>query len=638
MSGIAGYFGATQSPMVLASMVRKLVHRGPLGEEFHISPPVHMGARRISAADSGSGNQPVRSADKMLTIIFDGSIYNSREERKKLAAKGRVFLTQADAEVILALYEEYGVACVNHLRGMFAFALHDQKKNLVFMARDRMGMKPLYYATSQRGDFVFASEIKAIFQHPGIQVLPDMIGVDAYMSLGYSPGPESMFKGVHKLPAGHWMIWNPGLHAHIEPYWQWESFMAHDPALKTDSDFQEKFGTLFDETVKMHMSAGAAVGAFLSGSADSSAIVASMAKQSSAPVNTFSIGFDKQDAGLVEAQATAQHFGVSHHELICQPADMESLPELIWALDEPVADFGVVSMRLLSQFAHGHVGAILSGAGADEMLAGRSIHKTLLCARAIPKLAYKMAKSFGVLLPSALLEPMFGHPGRRGLRGKMKLVDFMGEMLRGSLVRQYYFMSSVFDRYDKKHLYDTPMKQVMETFIDTQKNVTGWPTWLSSLLALQQAHRLPDDILTRLDKMTMLHSLEGRAPFMDHKLAEFLLSVPDHLKNDGKRGKILLLDYAEKAMPGISARPTNPSPMPIEKFLSAKPLKEMVDICLSERSIRKRGLFDPEGVRHILDQLRVGDSSIYAKQVFSLLSLELWFRIYIDNEKGWISS
>lgn len=637
MCGIAGYFGATRSPMVLAAMVRKLAHRGPDGEGFHSSAPVHMGMRRLSIIDLQGGDQPVYSEDKTLAIVFNGEIYNYREERENLIRKGHRFSTRSDTEVILKLYEEYGVNCVNYLRGMFAFAIHDQQKNLVFMARDRLGVKPLYYSTTQTGDFVFASEVKALFEHPGVHAVPDLLGVDAYLSMRYSPGPGSMFKGVRKLPAGHRLIWNPGLHVMVEPYWTWESHKQPDKALKTDADFQARFDALFEEAVRLRLVADVPLGAFLSGGVDSSAIAAAMARQSGAAINTFSVGFGWEGDELADARETAKRLGANHREVICHQADMEKLPELIWALDEPVGDPIIVPMHLLSQMAARHVKVALSGEGADEMLAGYFMHKTLLQARRLPKAFFRIARPFVSAVPPFLLDLAFDYPGKMGKRSKRKLVDFMGEMQGSNLSRQYHFLISLFDRRDKKWLYDAPMKQVMETFFDTFRSGPEWPTLLSSMLALQQPHWLPDDILTKLDKMTMINSLEGRVPFMDHKLVEFLLGAPDHLKYAGGRNKILLRNYVEKVLPGISARPKKAFYVPLEKYLNVNPLKDMVDLCLSERSIRKRGLFDYDAVRYILGQVKTGDF-VYAKQVFSLLALELWFRIYIDNEKGWISS
>lgn len=637
MGGIAGYLGKPQVPDVLTSMVGKLAHRGRSSEGFYAEQHVHMGVRRLAMLDMTSGDQPMYSDDRKIAIVFNGEIYNYRQERDELIAKGYKFTTHSDTEVILKLYLEYGVNCVNRLRGMFAFAIHDQNKDFVFIARDRLGVKPLYYTTTQSGDFVFASEIKSILEHPGVHAVPDMVGIDAFLSMRYSPGPDGMFKGIHKLPAGHRLLWNPGLHVDIESYWHWDDYKYHDTSLHTDKDFQDRFDELFDEAVHLSMGADAPMGAFLSGGIDSSAIVASMAKQSSDAINTFTVGFDWEGDELEAARAVSDRLGTQHNEVVCTTADFDKLPELIWALDEPVGDPVILPMHLLSQLAGQSVRGVLTGDGADEMLAGYGLHQTLLRAHNLPPVAYKLLKPVTAMMPSAILDLFSSSPEQMGARGKRKLVDFMGEMQTKSLSHQYHFLMSLFDATDKKKLYHKPMRQVMDTFIDSRKDDDSWPSTMAAMLAQQQAHGLQDDILTKLDKMSMLSSLEGRVPFLDHKLVEFLLSAPDHLKRKNGRDKVLLRNYTERHLPGVGGRPKKPSRIPLQKYLSMRPLKDMMEMCLSEKSVQKRGLFDYDAVKYILAEMRSGNA-FYARQAFSLLSLELWFRIYIDNEKGWISS
>lgn len=637
MGGIAGYLGGHQPATVLSSMVRKLSHRGSDGEGFYNVPPVSMGARRFAMTGGATGGQPLYTPDRTMAIIFDGEIYNYKEEREKLVARGHVFATQSDTEVILRLYEEYGVGCLAHLRGMFAFVIHDQRKNLVFMARDRMGIKPFYYMTTQSGDFVFGSEIKALLEHPGVTATPDLIAIDAYLTMRFSPGPESVFKGVRKLPAGHFMIWNHGLHVHTEAYWKWDNFKAPEADLKTDNDYQERFNALFDESVRLNAEGDAKAGVFLSGSISSAAIVASLARQSSDNVSTFSVGYDTDSGTLASARAAARHFGADHHEVVCSPADMEKLPEIIWSLDEPVADAVVVPVHLLSQMARRSTKVCLSSGGADELLAGHPAHRSLLRARKMPKIMYSLASPLAAMMPSEMLGKLTGYPGKMGWRGRRRLALFMHEMRTSPLIRQYHALMTLFDREDKQIFYDAPMKPVMETFMDAQRETPSWPTFLSSMVALQQRNWLQDGTLPVIDKLSMASGLEARVPFLDHRLAEFLLSVPDHLKRSEENSKILLRNYAATRLPPAEHFKGQTFPPPLGKLLETRPLKDMVDMCLSERSVRKRGLFDYDGVRYLLSQAREGDY-IHAEQVFSLLSLEIWFRIFIDHEKGWISS
>lgn len=628
MGGIAGYLGSEQAPDVLRGMAEKLSHRGPDGSGEHVSAPVFMGVRW-----AGDSAQPVVGDDGQTAIVFDGEIYNSRKERQKLTEKGHVFKTRSSAEVILRLYQEYGVGCVSRLRGSFVFAIHDKAANLVFMARDRMGVKPLYYATTPAGDLVFASEIKALFAHPAMSAVPNLVGIDAFLTLRYSPGPESMFRGVHRLPAGHRLIWNPGLHVMVEQYWSWENYQVPDPALISDADFQQRFDALFEESVGLRIEGDSLPGVLLSGGLNSAAVAAAMTKLSGGPVRTFSVGFEESSGALQEARNIAQILGSEHQEIICSPADMARLPDLIRSLDEPIGDPLILPMSLVTGLARKNVRAVLSGDGADELLCGHYMHGALLRARNLPRVAYDVLRPVVEFIPPFLLNMMFDYPGKMGARSKRKLVDFIAEMKRGSLRNQYMFLHSLFDSVDKKHVYGHDMQRVMGTFQSLQEAESQWPTAMSTMLALQQEHWLPDSVLTRLDKISAASALEVRMPFMDHKLVEFLLSVPDHLKRGGNKDKILLRNYAAKTFPKLSSAPGRAFYVPLEKYIYTSPLKEVVEQCLSEESVKRRGLFEWGGVRHILEQMRSGDF-IFAKQAFALLVLELWFRIYVDYENG----
>ncbi len=627
MCGIAGYVGQGLEDAVLTRMVRALAHRGPDGEGFYRHGRVHMGMRRLSIIDVGGGHQPIYNADKTAVIVFNGEIYNYQEERARLEKQGRRFFTKSDTEVILALYEERGVECVHHLRGMFAFAIHDLKKNIVFIARDRMGVKPFYYCDVP-GGMAFASEIKALLEHPEVRREPDLAGIDAYLTLRYSPGPESMFAGIRKLPAAHWMIWDNGK-VEMKEYWRWEDWQNGERL--TDADYQKKFNALFEESVRLRMISEVPLGAFLSGGVDSTAIVAAMAKNSARPVETFSVGFDWKGDELDDARQVANRLGCNHHEVICRRDDMAILPKLVHALDEPVGDPIIVPMHLLSKLARQHVTVALSGEGADEMLCGYFMHKTLLRANRIPKGAAPLLAEAVRMTPAALLDLVFDYPGKMGARSKERLVDFLRLLQKSDVPGLYLFLISLFDGKDKKDLYAPVMKRH-----DLDRFSTHGPTFMSRMLSLQKDHWLPDDILTKMDKMTMVNSLEGREPFMDHKLVEFLLGTPDHLKRSGGRNKVLLRNYVDGVLPGgIAKRPKKAFYVPLEKYLFESPLQDMVRMCLSPGSIKKRGLFKPEAVAAIMEKGRSGDF-LYAKQIFSLLSLELWFRIYMDREAGWL--
>ena len=350
-------------------------HRGPDGDGFHVSGKVALGMRRLSIIDLAGGDQPIFNEDKTIAIVFNGEIYNFRDLRKDLEARGHRFSTHSDTEVIVHLYEDYGDACVDHLRGMFAFALHDIRRGRVLIARDRLGIKPVYYHRSN-GRLVFASEIKALLECPQVPREPDFAGIDAYLTLRYSPGPESMFAGISKLPAAHRMTWEKGEIA-IQRYWDPAPDGAQANGSDDDAASVERFASEFEESVRLRMISDVPIGAFLSGGVNSAAIVAAMAKNSDR-VNTFSIGFTWEGNELDAARAVAERLGCAHHETMCKQEHMALLPRIIWALDEPVGDPIVVPMYLLSELARRHVKVVLSGEGADEILAGYLMHKTML--------------------------------------------------------------------------------------------------------------------------------------------------------------------------------------------------------------------------------------------------------------------
>ncbi len=633
MAGIAGYFGTAQEPAVIQSMVRKMVHRGREGEAFYHAAPVFMGMRDHKAiADA----QPAYSPDESIAVMFAGRISNYGKLREELVRKGMFFTTDSVAELVLHLYEAYGLNACNYLRGKFVFAVHDSMKDLVFLARDRMGLEPLYYTTTQSGSFVFGSEIKTLLEHPAVQVTPDLVSIDAYMSMGYSPGPSSMFKGVYKLPAGHRLIWNPGLHVMIEPYWQWESFMTPDAALKTDDDFQNRFDVLLEDAVHSAVSGSENPGVFLRGATEETALAALMIKQKGS-VSSFAVGFAEDDTALAVPREIAKRLGTNHHEVICDMSDMEKLPEIVWALDEPVAGPEALVSHVLARSLRSETDTVLSGAGADDLLSGSLPHRVFMEAHKIPRPLHWFYRMILKMTPPDKLDHHFDTGGKIGMQCRDRLLAFMDEMRGGTPLRRYTSLISVFSARDKAGLYRETMEPVMENFLDMQRDWGQWPTMLSSMLALQKDFAIQDNTLMKLDKMSMLASVEARAPFVDHKLVEFLLGVPDHLKYHNKQNKVILRRHLDKNFPGMPEAPAKTSVLPMAKFMNASPLKDMIETCLSEASVKRRALFKWEAVQQLLARAKTEDV-LYLHQVFSLLMLELWFRVYVDHEKGWISN
>ncbi|MFN7113584.1 MAG: asparagine synthetase B family protein [Alphaproteobacteria bacterium] len=633
MAGIAGYFGQAREPEVLQGMVRKLAHRGRGGEAFYLANPVFMGIRG-AAADSTA--QPAYSHDDSIAVLFSGDISNYTALRDDLARKGIHFRGEGVAELILHLYEAYGLNLASHLRGRFVFAVHDTLKDFVFLSRDRMGQEPLYYMTTQSGTFVFASEIKALLEHPGVQVTPDMRSIDAYLTLGYSPGPDSFFKGVHKLPAGHRLIWNPGLHVMIEPYWQWETYMRADAALKSDEDFQARFNTLLEDAIGQSAAGLSKPGVALSGTVEETAIAAFLMKDAPRGLDTFTVGYDDGDTALAPAREIARKLGTRHNEVICTPPDMEKLPEIVWALDEPVADPSVLPAFMLAQLAGQSTDGLLRGTGADDMMCGLLQQEAFLRLNRMPAFMASFYRLGIKILPQTWMNSQFDCNGNVGDKCRERLLMFFAEVRKGSsLARRYGLMTSIFAARDKTAMYGDTISPMMESFIDGRKDPAGWPTQVSALLALQKDYVLQDSTLQRADKIAALASTVHRQPYLDHPLVEFILGAPDDLKYQSGRGKVMIRRYVEGIAPGlpeISRRDVN---LPIHRFMSTRVMRDMIENCLSEKSVAQRGLFKPAAVRDLVNASREGDI-IGLRQVFSLMMLEIWFRVYVEREKGWV--
>jgi len=635
MAGIAGYFGQAQTPETLQGMVRKLLHRGRGGEAFYHANPVFMGVRTTAAEGAA---QPAYSRDDSIAVLFSGEISNYAALRADLERKGIHCRNDSTAELVLHLYEAYGLNLATHLRGRFVFAVHDTLKDFVVITRDRMGQEPLYYTTTQSGDFVFASELKALLEHPGVRPVPELRAIDAFLSFGYSPGPGTFLKGVHKLPAGHRLIWNPGLHVMVEPYWQWETYMRPDASLKTDADFQARFDTLLEDAIAQSAAGLHKPAIALSGAAEETAIAAFLTKD--APphgLDTFTVGYDGDEEALLPAREIARRLGTRHNEIICTPPDMEKLPEICWALDEPLGDPAVVSSYMLSQQAGQGTDGIIRGVGAEDMMCGLLQQEAFLRMSRMPPLFSAFYRAGVNLLPQSWMDSQFDCNGRIGDKCRQRILMVLSELgnRRSSLMRRYAMMTAVFTARDKAALYTGTMSPVMESFMDSgRESALSWPTPISSLLALQKDYVLQDSTLLRADKIAGLTSTTLRLPYMDNALVEFILSAPDHLKYQGGKGKVMIRNYVEKVAPGLPEISRRHANLPMQRFLSARLMRDLMETCLSEKAVRARGLFNPDVVRHIVGRVRDGDM-IEMRQGFALLMLELWFRVYIDGDKSW---
>jgi asparagine synthase (glutamine-hydrolysing) len=568
-------------------------------------------------------------------LICNGEIYNYLPLREELLSRGHRFRTKSDSEVIVHLYEDMGPKCLQRLNGIFAFAIYDKNHRRLFLARDRLGVKPLYYVDLS-GRFLFASEFKSILRYKAFEPTLNPRAIHDYLALRYVPGPDGMFKELRKLPAAHYAIIQNG-HVMLTRYWQPELFSG--PFNGTEEEYLEGFAEHFERSVRLQMISEVPLGAYLSGGLDSSTIVAAMSKLVSEPIRTFTVGFDYEHDELAEAAELAKLLGCEHTEIACRPSDIELLPEVIYHLDEPIGDPIVIPMYQLAREAKKHVTVILTGEGADETLGGYLFHKVLLLghqvAHILPSLIRRAILSPALAItPAALINLAFNYPANLGRRGKLKVLDFLNMLEPQQLLEAYRHLISLFDERDAKALYAADFKTCIHTKSlpeDSREVLQSTAPYLNRILHLQFSHWLPDDILMKQDKLSMAHAIEARVPFLDHELVEYALRLPPSLKIRAGKSKYILRQYASRILPKkVAYRRKMPFYVPIEKRFSEPTFQELMHDTLSERSIRARGIFRPEAVSQLREALYRGEF-VFAKQVFSLIVLELWFRMAMDR-------
>ena len=631
MCGIAGFVNINQSNLI-KRMCTVMTHRGPDDEGIYEHGNIALGHRRLAIIDlSRSGHQPMSNEDDTIWITYNGEIYNYLELRERLQRKGHIFRSKSDTEVIIHAYEEWGVECLQRFNGMFAFAIYDQKTRELFIARDRIGIKPLYYW--QNGTkLIFASEMKAILEADVVQRNPNLHAISEYLALRYVPGPESLIEGIYKLPAGHYAIFKNGGQFDLTCYWKPEIYTG---PYRDDEFYFETFADLLEKAVQRRLMSDVPFGAYLSGGVDSSVIVALMSQMLDHPVKTFSVGFDSPKDELSNAKFVATHLHCDHQEVIVRPEDFHLLPKIVWHLDEPQGDAIVLPTFILSNLAKQSVKMVLTGEGADEILAGYQFHKIIhwsnFYMRMIPKIFHtNIACPLLRAIPASIMNLAFIHPGDLGEKGKQKIFNYTIRLYKSTLEDKYHSLISLFEPEDIQAL------QAKHGDAKNDYSAGNYPpksTSLNEVLHLQFSNWLPQNILWRQDKMTMANSIEGRVPFLDHTLVEFAMSLPPRLKIRGLAGKYLLRNYAKKFLPDtIAHRKKKPFYIPLEKFVRQKVFTELLNLTLSEEQINRRGIFNYDYVKRIID--RVEDSDfLYAKQVLSLMMLELWFQIYIDRNQ-----
>jgi len=594
---------------------------------------VALGHARLSIIDLDSGHQPLANEDETVWIVFNGEIYNYRELRTRLESAGHKFRTSSDTEVIVHLYEEYGTKCVDHLQGMFAFAIWDGNRKRLFLARDRLGQKPLIYRC-EKNRLVFASELKALLQIPGARRELNPEAVDAYLTYQYVPHPLTILKGYAKLPPGHRAVFENG-QLKIDKYWT----PPFEPGAATESnpaatfssvqDWQQELRKRLTSAVELRLRSDVPLGAFLSGGIDSTIISGLMQQLSDQKIHTFSIGFPvaKFDERVYAREAS--HFlGTEHHEEVVEPSALSMLPKLIWSYDEPFADSSAIPTMYLSEMTRQYVKVVLSGDGGDELFAGYDRYQAIKIGswfdrfpRGVRKLA---ASSIWQKLPASVEQKS----KRRRLK---RLLAAMGEEPR----RRYLKWITIFDEARREGLYSTEFKLELGNYDAADFLLAAFETCPSRDMVTRTSCAdvltyLPCDILTKVDRASMAYGLECRSPLLDHPVVELAAAMPIELKmSRGKKKKILTDTFSDLIPHSIQNRPKMGFGVPIDHWFRNE-LKELLyDTLLDDRALG-RGLFNPDAVRKLVEE-HVSAKWDHSYRLWSLLCLELWQRMFLDS-------
>jgi asparagine synthase (glutamine-hydrolysing) len=624
--GIAGIVRSDGAPVdreLVGRMNEAIRHRGPDEDGFYFSDGVGLGMRRLSIIDLKSGQQPIHNQDRTAWIVFNGEIYNYRELREQLEKLGHRFYTDSDTEAIVAAYDHYGTDCPKYLRGMFAFAIWDERTKSLFLARDRVGKKPLLYAQLD-GELVFGSEFTALLEHPGVSRDVDFEAIHHYLSFICVPAPLTAYRAIRKLEPGHWLLWRAG-EIKTERYWQLDFSKKQNIG---EEEAGERLVELLREAVRIRLMSEVPLGAFLSGGIDSSAVVALMAQESSERVKTFSIGFDEQDfSELHHARRVAEHVGADHHEFIVRPDAMEILPTLVEHYGEPFADSSAIPSYYVSKETRGYVTVALNGDGGDEAFAGYQRYAAM-------SIAQKYASLPATLRDSVISNVVRALPGFDARQNPVRKAKRFIAAASLPPVERYLRWVSAFDEAAKQNLYSEAFRHETARFRTASilepwfAKANGAGIVDASLLTDTMTY-LPNDLLVKMDIASMTVSLEARSPFLDHHLMEFAASLPEKLKLRRLTTKYLLKRVLRKLVP---AKNLNRSKMgfgvPIGHWFRGAMQPFLRETLLSERALG-RGLFRPEMVRQLIDS-HVSAKADHSHRLWSLLMLELWYQRFID--------
>jgi asparagine synthase (glutamine-hydrolysing) len=627
MCGIAGVYehgGRRLDPGVVADMLQAIVHRGPDDEGLHAEERFAFGARRLSIIDLPGGHQPIANESGDVVVAFNGEIYNYRALRDRLLRAGHRLRTESDTEVIVHHYEEAQDDCVHELEGMFAFAVWDARRQRLLVVRDRVGVKPLYYAPLD-GRLLFASEIKALLRHPDVATGVDLDALAAFLLLKYVPSPRTMFTGIAALPPGH-LLTCDGSGVRVRPWWDL-SFRPDGHPL-SEAEAVEALRARLQDAVRSHLMSDVPFGAFLSGGIDSSTVVALMSRELRHPVRTFAVGFAGEDEDFSElpyARLVAERYETDHKEVLVDASDLTNLAEkVVWHLDQPIADPACLANYMVAELASRDVKMVLTGEGGDELFAGYARYAGERLAPISTRLPAP-ARALGVALSRR-------SPGLS--RARIALYALCQRDERRRLATWFPLMRpDTREELAAGDLIAAVARAAPERLFEAQLAHTDAVDPINRMLYVDTKLWLPDDLLARGDKMSMAASLEARVPLLDHRLVEFAAGLPAQFKVKGFSRKYLLRKVAGDLLPEpVLRRPKKGFPMPMGRWLRGG-ASELCHDLLSPAVVRQRGIFSPAAVARMLAE-HDSEAADHGPALWALVSVELWQRLFLDGRAG----
>ena len=620
MCGICGICGKSSDQNIdqslLEAMNNSLTHRGPDGGGVFNDPGIGLGHRRLSIIDLAGGDQPIYNEDNSIVIVFNGEIYNYRELREDLIAKGHTFRTHSDTEVIVHLYEEEGTDCVLQLNGMFAFAIWDKNKRRLFCARDRFGEKPFYY-TVNNGTLYFASELKALKFTPNFDTSIDPSALDDYLAYGYVPAPKSIFKKVRKLSAASCLIWEAG-NLQTKRYWS-PSFPA-EPIKIREEEAVDHLRDLINDSIKLRLRSDVPVGAFLSGGIDSSLMVALAAQQSEQTISTFSVGFSERDFDeLGSAKVIADRYSTNHHEIMVDSLDLSLFPKIVAHFDEPFGDASAIPTYYVTQAAAEHIKVCISGDAGDEFFSGYTRYR------------YEPLEQQFDLLPEGLRKVALGGvaelmPDHIKGKGRLRRFSVSGH-------QRYQRMIGPFDPAERAELFRPEYQEHIDSSASFLQPYFGSNSKLdpiSQRMLADQMTYLSDDILVKVDRDSMWHSLEVRVPLLDHRITDFANSLPFTLKNKNGNQKFLLKQILKDLAPDeIITREKKGFGLPLVHWFRERFSTFSEELMLSSDSFTHQ-FFEPKKIKSLIDGHNKGHRDL-SRRIWTLLWLEQWCRLNLEK-------